>query len=407
MGENTEKRHRRKPEEGGISRVKYRLYVWLFTAAAKLRFGLRTDRSAIRGKKGPFLVLGNHTSWLDFLYFAGCVYPRPLNAVVSADIFCAKSLRGFLEGYGIIPKKQFAVDYNCIKLIKKNLDAGVSVLIFPEGRITIDGTTGYIAPSIGKLIKWLGYPVLRGITSGAYVIRPKWGNVRPGHVRLKMDEILSAEDIKRHTAREIAGIVSEKMRYNDNRAFVERGSRLYGLNFAVGLEKLLYVCPKCGAEFAGVSHRKNFVCGNCGNAVTYGRDARLHPVSEGDVCFEYIDEWYAFQRKKMAAEVEGEDFEISEPVDVRLTDEHGLRFLSAGTGTLTINREGIAYVGTLRGEETSLVFSLRNHPTVAYKIGRSIDVSEDGVIYRFVFERGLHTTKAVLAVEELHNRFCP
>ena len=38
-----------------------------------------------------------------------------------------------------------------------------------EGRITVDGSTGYIAPSIGKLIKFLNCPVIKGITVGSYL----------------------------------------------------------------------------------------------------------------------------------------------------------------------------------------------------------------------------------------------
>lgn len=401
-----EKKYADKLNSAKNSRLSYTLYIWLFVLFAKIRYHLRIDKKDLKGKKGPFLVLGNHTSWLDFLYFAGCVYPRPLNVVVASNIFYRSFLRKVMEGYGVIPKKQFASDFTCIKLIKKFLDNGSSVLLFPEGRITVDGTTGYIAPSIGKLVKWLGYPVVRGITVGSYVTRPKWGNKRPGFVKLTVEEILSKENIEKMTAGEIADLVTEKLEYNDNKSFVERGSRLIGCNMAEGMEKLLYKCPNCGAEFKNISHRKQLVCQHCNNTVIYGHDAMLHPKTDKDICFTYINDWYDYQRKCVKEEVAKENFEVTEKVVLQLNSEKLKSFVNVGCGELTVNREGIAYVGTMNKEQTSMIFSLKNHPTVAYKIGQNIEIAEDENIYKFVFEHGLLSTKTVLIIEELYKLYC-
>lgn len=106
-----------------------------FQSRRKIRYGFKVDKSAIKGLKGPFLVLGNHTSWVDFLYFSNCVYPHPMNVVVTSNVFYMKFLGKLFTDFGAIPKKQFTSDFSCIKHIKRNLDNGNSVLLFPEGAL--------------------------------------------------------------------------------------------------------------------------------------------------------------------------------------------------------------------------------------------------------------------------------
>ena len=54
-------------EQSTINMRLYRFCARLFKVVGKIRYGFKVDKSAIKGLKGPFLVLGNHTSWVDFL----------------------------------------------------------------------------------------------------------------------------------------------------------------------------------------------------------------------------------------------------------------------------------------------------------------------------------------------------
>ncbi|MCI7583201.1 MAG: 1-acyl-sn-glycerol-3-phosphate acyltransferase [Christensenellaceae bacterium] len=391
-------------ERGRISRFQYAFYSKLFTAFAKIRYGFRIDKSRIKGMKGPFLVLGNHTAWIDFLYFSGCIYPQPLNVVVASNIFYKKFIGGLFKRYGAIPKKQFTADFACIKHIKRFMDNGVSVLLFPEGRITVDGATGYIPPSIGKLVKFLGYPVISGITVGGYATKPKWGRKRPGRITLTMEPVLSAEEIGTMTKEEIFDVISEKFSYDDNRAFAERGRKVYGFRLAEKLEKILYKCPRCGAEFKNVSKGNKLRCEGCGNTVIYRRDGTLEPAGKDDVCFKYISDWYAYERDEVKKETGNEDYTFSENVVLSIACDDTGRFSYAGEGVLTLNPKEIVYKGTENGGKTLKSFGLLNHATVAYKLARNVELAEDEKIYRFEFENGFHTAKFVLAVEELHKK---
>ena len=171
------------------------------------------------------------------------------------------------------------------------------------------------------------------------------------------------------------------------------------------LEKLLYKCPRCGAEFKNESKYRTFRCTACGNTVKYNTDGTLSPSGENDKCFEFVSEWYKFQRDEVKKEVENPDYSFEENVTLLLTDDKTHRFEEAGKGKIVLDKNGITYVGTKCGQEVSRTFGLKNHPTVAYKLAQNIEIAEDNEIFKFVFENGFHTAKFVLAVEELHKKY--
>lgn len=395
----------RKNDKKTINMFLYRTLMPVLIGLSKIIVGVRTDKTALKGVKGPYLIVGNHTSPIDFLYFTAGVYPKPINFVVAENMIYRKVYGAFIRSFGTIKKKQFTADFQCIKQIKKNIDAGTHVLLFPEGRVSIDGTTGYIAPSIGKLIKFLNCPVIKGITVGSYVTRPKWGKKRPGKVTLKMEPLLSIDDIGDMSNEEIYEYILKNFSYDDNVAFKEQNRKVYGLRLAETLEKLLYKCPRCGAEFKNVSKYRTFRCTACGNTVKYNSNGTLSPSGENDKCFEFVSEWYKFQRDEVKKEVENPDYSFEENVTLLLTDDKTHRFEEAGKGKIVLDKNGITYVGTKCGQEVSRTFGLKNHPTVAYKLAQNIEIAEDNEIFKFVFENGFHTAKFVLAVEELYKKY--
>lgn len=405
VAEKEKAKKKGKVKKAHINYLMYYALIPLLIIMAKVKYGLKTDRSALRGKKGPFLVLGNHTSPIDFCFFNGCVFPKPLNYVVAQNMYYRNFYRMILTSFHTIPKQQFAADFNCIKQIKRYLDNKTSVLIFPEGRVTADGTTGYIAPSIGKLVKWLGYPVISGITKGGYISNPKWGRKRAGKVRLKMEQILSREDIERMSANEISDFIIEKLQYNDNLSQIEDNRRVKGYRIAEGLEKLLYKCPKCGAECAHESALREMHCTKCGNSVTYTNEGPVVANKEGDVAFERIDQWFKYERDCVNAEIQDPEFELSDKVNLNMIDESEHLFKKVGEGIVRLNKDGVFYKGTKHGEEVELHFSLDNLPTVAYRIGFDFEITERGDIFRFEFTERLISTKYSLSIEELYQKY--
>lgn len=93
------------------------------------------------------------------------------------------------------------------KEYQKYLDQGISVLICPEGKVSANGVTGAIAPSIARLVQWLGYPVGVIKMQGASLARPKWAYnlrfVRRGRVVTNCDMLFTKEEAKSLSKEEI------------------------------------------------------------------------------------------------------------------------------------------------------------------------------------------------------------
>lgn len=136
----------------------------LFNHDANRIFGVKYDRAqlkAIRAIKGPALIVASHHGPLDFAFLTYAMYPKRLSIVTAANIYYKKGVQRLLKTIkSAIPKKQFTTDYSSVKSIRKMLDAGVSVVVYPEARYSLDGRQGRVSDSIYKLTKWLKVPVV-------------------------------------------------------------------------------------------------------------------------------------------------------------------------------------------------------------------------------------------------------
>ena len=92
--------------------------------------------------RGPFLVIGNHTSFYDFLYVTRILWPRPVNFVVAAKYFRFPGLLPWLLQIAqAIPKSLFKADFRTVARASAVVRQGGVVGIFPEGQISTGGIT--------------------------------------------------------------------------------------------------------------------------------------------------------------------------------------------------------------------------------------------------------------------------
>lgn len=107
-------------------------------------FGLRY-RLTVSGlehfpAKGGVLLLGNHTSWIDWamLYLAA---PRPMRFVMSSAYYNRRGIRWFFDLYRAIPISPTA-NRAALRKIADALKSGDCVALFPEGAISRNGQLG-------------------------------------------------------------------------------------------------------------------------------------------------------------------------------------------------------------------------------------------------------------------------
>lgn len=191
-------------------------------------------------KKGPFLVLGNHTIGPDPILM-GLSFPFPLYYFATEQIFNMGFVSTLLK-YAVNPiKKSKSVnDINAIRKARKIVREGGSIAVYPEGNLTYTGETLNYTNSIIKLIKFLKIPVIIFVTEGLYFSNPRWAvyNKRgksKGYIKL----IIQPEEYLDLTDEELFSLVREHLYIN---AYDNPNNYKYkGKKLAVGLERLIFM----------------------------------------------------------------------------------------------------------------------------------------------------------------------
>lgn len=368
----------------------------------RIVFRIKIRKSAeFKNQKGAYLLVANHTSPFDMISAVGVVYPKRQNFVVAESmLYHSKFFARVLTKFGAILKKQYYSDFSCVRNIKKYMDAGIPVLICPEGKVSDDGLTQPIVQSTGKLIKWLGYPVVSCVSHGAALMRPKWARtLRRGRVVFDCNVALSAEDTKSLSVEQINDIIQKSLYNNDHIYQEENKIKFKGRRLAEGLESILYKCPKCNAEFEMKSRNRTLSCKNCGNGAIYGEDGVITKTDEQSVVFRRIDLWEDFIRQSIREELRDDSFKIEASVELHLDNPQNHKFYFASQGKLFLDKEKIVYVS--ENQENNVSFPLLNSPTLVTMPGKNVTLYQKDAINKFVFKEKLMSTKFSWTVEEL------
>lgn len=125
---------------------------------------------------GPYVVVSNHASLIDIPLNLGL--PLPIRVSARPGLF-GVPVMGWYMRYS----RQIQVDSGSQQDIERTLDAcrtaiaeGVSVLVFPEGTRSEDGSIGTFHKGAFKLATELGVPVLPVVIDGSGDALPKGSN---------------------------------------------------------------------------------------------------------------------------------------------------------------------------------------------------------------------------------------
>src|SRR5690606_23551166 len=121
----------------------------------KIKYRYKYKKYKDLAKKGPFLVLSNHTIPMDPILL-GLSFPFHLYYFASEQIFNLGLLSKLLV-YAVNPisKAKGTSDINAIRKARKIVKEGGSIGLYPEGNVTYDGKTAKINDSVVKLIRLL------------------------------------------------------------------------------------------------------------------------------------------------------------------------------------------------------------------------------------------------------------
>jgi len=347
----------------------------------KLVYRFKVDKTDAPDIKAPFVLLVNHISNLDFLLPMLALYPHKVNLVATMQMFRMKPLRPFLWWLGFIPKEQFVSDPKSIRHIFYMARQGGNVEIFPSGQSSYTGEATQIDPNIIKLLQKIKLPVYSLRISGMHIALPKWDMSFPraSRVELKVAKLFSANQLQEQPAQELFDRLEKALYFNDYAWQQEHRIKARRPRSAVGLEQLLYACPKCKAEFSMRAKRNLLVCEHCANAAVMDEYGFLAPATADDVAFKTPPEWYNWQ-KEQYRHVFDSTAVYSEPCKLfRITDNG--KYLPVGEGSFHLSEDALQYLGFCKG--AAVDYRLKNcmYPNFSNEIRGFFNIEIEGQIY--------------------------
>ncbi|MBR2974967.1 MAG: 1-acyl-sn-glycerol-3-phosphate acyltransferase [Clostridia bacterium] len=260
------------------------------------------------------IILCNHTTVFDMFHITS-LFRQPIYYMASIDLFehavIGKLLKYFFEP---IPKEKskksdIAAIKGCVRVAKEN----GTLCIFPEGNRTFSGKLCYVDPSICKLITMLKKPLVLVTLTNGFGVDPRWGNkARRGKMKFTVEKTIPYDQYKDMSQDELYKLIVDTLSVdNFNKDVWVKSNKS-----AEYLERVTYVCPKCGKMHCLVSKGNYLNCTACGLSVRYNEDLTMSANWEG-FPFTYLYEWYDWQIEKMF------DFALS-TTQPTFTDDVGL-----------------------------------------------------------------------------------
>lgn len=307
--------------------------IWLLSKIALMGKQYKVETVGMDDLKPPYMLLSNHMHFIDFELTAMATYPYPVSNVVSIDGYVIKWF--LLEWIGAIATRKFTTDIHLVKSIRKVLQRGDILAMYPEARYTPCGTLAYLPESIGKLIKMNKVPVVAVVHHGNHLYAPFW-NFRdkrkvPMHTVLK--KILTPEQIETMTVEEINDLLRWELAYDEYRYQKDNGIRITEPTRAEGLHKVLYQCPHCKTEFSMDTKGAELFCRHCGKHWVWEETGQLRAL-EGETEFDHIPDWFAWQRQQVAQQIEEGTYSFAEEVEV-YSLPRVWRYMNLGKAKLT------------------------------------------------------------------------
>ena len=396
---------------------KLRPLAWAISYPDVWKHNAKIQKIDMEGIKPPYILLCNHSAFLDFKVTTAAIFPHRANYVVAIDGFTSPTRKGFtsrewlLRTVGCICKRKFTNDAILVRQLNRVVKNGDIAVLYPEARYSLCGTNAVLPESLGKLCKLLKVPVVSLIMHGHHVNSPVWHlgdrGVKP--VESELTCLFTAETLANASSEEVNQRINETFAYDDFAWQREKGIHISHPKRAEGLHKVLYQCPHCNAEYPMASEGTALFCKACGKRWEMDELGCLCATS-GETEFSHIPDWYEWERKNVRCEVESGSYAFSAPVRV-MSLPNASGYIPIGEGTLTHNMDGFTVRGTgVYGdfEMEKPVPSLYScHIELNYlgKYGDCVDLNTlEDTWYCYPYNCEFSVVKIALATEELYQR---
>lgn len=359
---------------------------------------------------GPYLILMNHSSFIDFEIANAILYPMPFCFVATTDAFVSKAW--LMRQIGCIPTQKFVNDVTLINDMLYSLKTlNTSVLMYPEAGYTFDGCATALPRGLGRLLKKLDVPVLNIHTKGAFSRDPLYNCLQRRKIKVgaELSCLLSLEEVREKSVAELDEILEEAFTFDNFAWQYENKIEINEPFRADGLNRILFKCAHCHTE--GKMEGKGTVlkCHECGKEYELGKYGRLE-AKDGVTEFEHIPDWYNWERECVKQEILDGTYKLDVDVDISVLVDYKALY-NIGEGRLIHDKEGFKLTGCdgkLEYIQKPLVSHSVNADYFWYEIGDIISIgNRETLYYCFPKNKGDFVAKTRMAAEEMYKLVRP
>ena len=355
--------------------------------------------------EGPYLILMNHSSFIDMKIASRILFPMRYCIVCSADAFVGKDW--LMRFIGCIPTVKFVPDATlitdmsyCVKQLK------TSVLMYPEASYSFDGRATPLPRGLGKLVKHLDVPVLMIRTKGAFSRDPLYNGLQNRKVKIsaELSCLLTKDEIHEKSCDQIGEILDTAFTFDNFKWQYETGTEITEKFRADGLERILYKCASCKEEGKMYGKGTEITCRKCGKTYEMDTLGRLK-AKEGETEFPHIPDWYAWEREEVKKELSDGTYRLDVPVSIGMMTDFKKIYM-VGDGRLIHTGEGFLLTGCdgkLHYEHKPLSSYGLYADYLLYEIGDMVCIGDKNVQYYCFFKTtDASVAKTRIAAEELY-----
>ena len=270
--------------------------MFLFTTWYRVKGNITPE---LKGINEPYLLLGNHCGRFDPFIISYFFNKRP-NFVSSDAILRDRVVGRLFKGLGAMPIKKGLRDSMAIREMKKVMQAGGAIALYPEGTRTWTGVTHPMDPSIAKLVRFLNVPVITAKMRGAYLMDPRWATpMRRAAMEIDYEKIISKEETRELSEEEIFSRVKAGLHQDDTAYQLDKKIQIKSEHRAEQVEKVIFQCQSCN-EFSDFQASGNtFSCKNCQQE--FELDVYGFVSAPTGLQFNNLRDWINWQNEKFVA----------------------------------------------------------------------------------------------------------
>ncbi|MHC4707556.1 MAG: lysophospholipid acyltransferase family protein [Planctomycetota bacterium] len=207
--------------------------VWYWLAGWTCRvFCLIFFRVCVRGKeniprKGAFLLLCNHQSYLDPV-FCGAFLRRRLHFVARDTLFHNWLFGWLITSLNAISVNRDKVELSTMREVVNRLREGKGVCLFPEGTRTRDGKIVSFKAGFGLLCRRGNAPIVPMVVDGAFESWSRYKRIfSPGYIVVWYGKAISVDELKAKSDSELAELVTARLRAMQAECRIRQGRKPY------------------------------------------------------------------------------------------------------------------------------------------------------------------------------------